>query len=155
MHYSGMGGRNCALSAPSPVARGVVHRLAQFRSLPPMALASFPGSGNTWVRYLIEGATGVFTGSIYLDHGLAAQGKRAAVVGVCTVSLHVGAYLRGHWTMPPSLGRRPGRLEGHKGALPSAPSSWQPPDLRHRIGPWCPQGIQFQAPSCLLLLEPS
>ena len=30
-------------------------------------LASFPGSGSTWVRYLIEGATGVFTGSIYKD----------------------------------------------------------------------------------------
>ena len=53
-----------------------LHRLAQFHSLPLMALASFPGSGNTWIRYLIEGATGVFTGSIYMDHGLAAQGRR-------------------------------------------------------------------------------
>jgi hypothetical protein len=33
----------------------------------PTALASFPGSGNTWVRYLIEGATGIFTGSRYKD----------------------------------------------------------------------------------------
>ena len=26
------------------------------------ALASYPGSGSTWLRYLIEGATGIFTG---------------------------------------------------------------------------------------------
>ena len=44
------------------------HYVTQFTrlsSLPPLALASFPGSGNTWLRYLIEGATGVFSGSIY------------------------------------------------------------------------------------------
>mgnify|MGYP007022698596 CR=1 FL=1 len=34
---------------------------------PPTALASFPGSGNTWMRHLIEGATGIFTGSRYKD----------------------------------------------------------------------------------------
>ena len=28
------------------------------------ALASYPGSGSTWLRYLIEGATGIFTGWI-------------------------------------------------------------------------------------------
>ena len=28
----------------------------------PVALASFPGSGNTWVRVLLEKATGVCTG---------------------------------------------------------------------------------------------
>ncbi|XP_077986097.1 sialate:O-sulfotransferase 2-like [Glandiceps talaboti] len=32
---------------------------------PPIALASFPGSGNTWARHLIEQATGIYTGSIY------------------------------------------------------------------------------------------
>ena len=30
-------------------------------------LASFPGSGNTWARYVIERATGYFTGSIAED----------------------------------------------------------------------------------------
>ncbi|KAG7167583.1 WSC domain-containing protein 1-like 6 [Homarus americanus] len=30
-------------------------------------LVSFPCSGNTWVRYLLESATGVFTGSAYKD----------------------------------------------------------------------------------------
>ncbi|TRY81105.1 hypothetical protein TCAL_07795 [Tigriopus californicus] len=34
---------------------------------PAVALASYPGSGNTWVRYLLEGATGIFTGSRYKD----------------------------------------------------------------------------------------
>ena len=29
------------------------------------ALASFPGSGNTWTRYLIHKLTGIFTGDIY------------------------------------------------------------------------------------------
>lgn len=30
-----------------------------------MALVSFPRSGNSWLRQLIEAATGVFTGSFY------------------------------------------------------------------------------------------
>jgi len=33
---------------------------------PPMLL-SFPGSGNTWLRILIDCATGIYTGSIYSD----------------------------------------------------------------------------------------
>jgi len=33
----------------------------------PIALASFPGSGNTWLRHMIEGAGGIFTGSRYKD----------------------------------------------------------------------------------------
>jgi len=33
----------------------------------PTALASFPGSGNTWLRFLIESSTGIFTGSRYKD----------------------------------------------------------------------------------------
>lgn len=32
---------------------------------PSVALASFEGSGNTWLRFLLEGMTGVFTGDIY------------------------------------------------------------------------------------------
>ena len=36
-----------------------------------VALASFPASGNTLMRYLIEGITGIFTGSFYYgsDYG--------------------------------------------------------------------------------------
>ena len=33
-------------------------------SLPLLALASYPGSGNTWVRYMVEVTTGVFTAAI-------------------------------------------------------------------------------------------
>ena len=40
------------------------------RKSPIVALVSFPGSGNTWMRYLLEQATGVFTGSIYCDQVL-------------------------------------------------------------------------------------
>ncbi|XP_066952435.1 sialate:O-sulfotransferase 2-like [Macrobrachium rosenbergii] len=37
------------------------------KGLRPIWLLSYPGSGNTWLRYLLEGATGIFTGSIYDD----------------------------------------------------------------------------------------
>nr|XP_055054708.1 WSC domain-containing protein 2-like isoform X1 [Misgurnus anguillicaudatus]XP_055054709.1 WSC domain-containing protein 2-like isoform X1 [Misgurnus anguillicaudatus] len=39
-----------------------------------IALASFPGSGNTWTRHLIELATGVYTGSCYFDKALYIKG---------------------------------------------------------------------------------
>merc|ERR1712110_857231 len=35
-----------------------------------IALQSFPGSGNTWVRYLIEQSFGYHTGSVYMDKKL-------------------------------------------------------------------------------------
>jgi hypothetical protein len=37
------------------------------RSHIPPLLYSFPGSGNTWCRLLIEYATGIYSGSIYTD----------------------------------------------------------------------------------------
>jgi len=39
-----------------------------------LALASFPGSGNTWTRHMIEQATGIYTGSSYPD-SLSKAGK--------------------------------------------------------------------------------
>jgi len=39
-----------------------------------VALASFPGSGSTWSRTLLEDATGVFTGAIYCDKKLKGSG---------------------------------------------------------------------------------
>ncbi|XP_077967122.1 sialate:O-sulfotransferase 2-like isoform X2 [Styela clava] len=36
----------------------------------PILLASYPGSGNTWIRHLIEIATGIYTGSVYNDADL-------------------------------------------------------------------------------------
>lgn len=40
----------------------------------PVALASFPGSGNTWLRGLLELVTGVCTGSIYCHTHFRARG---------------------------------------------------------------------------------
>ncbi|MEE6468837.1 hypothetical protein FKM82_008391 [Ascaphus truei] len=39
-----------------------------------VALSSFPGAGNTWVRHLIEHATGSYTGSYYFDGTLYNKG---------------------------------------------------------------------------------
>lgn len=41
-----------------------------------VALASFPGAGNTWARHLIELATGFYTGSYYFDGSLYNKGER-------------------------------------------------------------------------------
>ena len=49
-------------------------RLSKKKSLPQTLLVSFPGSGNTWARYLIECATGIFTGSVYDDLALEEKG---------------------------------------------------------------------------------
>ena len=43
-------------------------------SQPLMALATYPGSGNTWIRGLIERLTGYFTGSPYADKRLFQHG---------------------------------------------------------------------------------
>lgn len=58
-------------------------------------LSSFPGSGNTWVRLLVEYASGVFTGSIYHDTALSpllpAEGdmsSRVALVKAHTTPEH-------------------------------------------------------------------
>ena len=57
-----------------PECSGLVVRFAKNSSLPLTALASFPGSGNTWLRYLVQGASGIFTGSIYGNQDLATGG---------------------------------------------------------------------------------
>ncbi|TRY76716.1 hypothetical protein TCAL_14127 [Tigriopus californicus] len=41
---------------------------------PVVALASFPGSGNTWFRYLLQQASGIFTGSVYRNMKLRMNG---------------------------------------------------------------------------------
>lgn len=48
-----------------------------------IALASFPGAGNTWARHLIELATGFYTGSYYFDGSLynKGEGKEGAAGG--------------------------------------------------------------------------
>lgn len=44
-----------------------------------VALASFPGAGNTWARHLIELATGFYTGSYYFDGSLYNKGETGEV----------------------------------------------------------------------------
>ena len=41
---------------------------------PSIALASYPGSGNSWVRQLLESATGIYTGAEYCDPAYVAAG---------------------------------------------------------------------------------
>ena len=40
-------------------------------------LISFPGSGNTWTRNLIEQASGIYTGSMYSDEILFKKGDNS------------------------------------------------------------------------------
>ena len=41
---------------------------------PVVALGSVPGSGNSWVRQLLESATGVYTGAVYCDKSYIEEG---------------------------------------------------------------------------------
>ncbi|KAL3271373.1 hypothetical protein HHI36_021857 [Cryptolaemus montrouzieri] len=61
-----------------PLRRSKINWCSELKFLDPprslIALASFPGSGNTWVRYLLQQATGILTGSVYKDYGLLKNG---------------------------------------------------------------------------------
>lgn len=57
------------------------------REKPITALASFPGSGNTWLRYLLQQATGILTGSVYKDYGLLKSGFPAESIANTSVLL--------------------------------------------------------------------
>lgn len=52
------------------------------RSSSLVALSSFPGAGNTWVRHLIELVTGYYTGSFYFDGTLYNRGGTDVLVEV-------------------------------------------------------------------------
>ena len=66
--------------------------------LPPL-LYSFPGSGNTWARVLLDHATGIYTGSVYTDSTLrqVLPGERRCDASVSFIKVHVGsgAYMTG------------------------------------------------------------
>lgn len=64
-----------------------------------VALASFPGAGNTWARHLIELATGFYTGSYYFDGSLYNKGEGKGW----------GVVSRGA-PVPPELGEGPGAI---------------------------------------------
>ena len=74
------------INCPGPNHVGVYVTWAEDRRCSKMSFAkaskthtvvtSVPGSGNTWIRYLVERATGRFTGSIYKDVQTYVKGKR-------------------------------------------------------------------------------
>ena len=53
-------------------------------------LYTFPGSGNTWMRLLLEYATGIYTGSIYNDSTLVdiLPGEKACNNRVSVIKIH-------------------------------------------------------------------
>ncbi|XP_070580524.1 sialate:O-sulfotransferase 2-like [Ptychodera flava] len=68
-------------------------------SVPLIALASFPGSGNTWIRHLLERATGIFTGSVYNDrdlykHGFKGESEKYTNGKTLFIKTHI--FDRGH-----------------------------------------------------------
>ena len=63
---------NCKLfMAPTTIVNG--RRVVSNRTHPRVALVSLPGSGNTWVRGLLEMSTGYCTGSMWCDPMLRAR----------------------------------------------------------------------------------
>ena len=75
---------------PGPERSCGERRFAEGGGGPVVALASFHGSGNTWVRHLLEQASGVFTGSIYCDQSLKRvfPGEQVVGGGVLAVKTH-------------------------------------------------------------------
>ena len=79
---------------------------------PLVALVSFHGSGNTWLRYLLEQATGVYTGSIYCDNVLKAgfPGESIASGNVVAIKTHHPDTR----TLPKDIQLSTGRVMYHK-----------------------------------------
>lgn len=81
---------------PWPTDANCKHYSVQFAKpgeIPILGLASYPSSGNTWLRYLIEGITGYYTGSMYNDimlrkKGFYGEGIPADSGMVLTVKTH-------------------------------------------------------------------
>ncbi|XP_030830863.1 WSC domain-containing protein 1 [Strongylocentrotus purpuratus] len=55
-------------------------RFSKAHTHPLIALTGVPGSGNTWLRYLIERASGFYTGSVYRDQRLHDGGFKGELV---------------------------------------------------------------------------
>ncbi len=66
----------------------------------PVYLKSYQGSGNTWVRGLLEQATGICTGSVYCDHVLKIEGgfngEHVNGSTVLVVKQHIGQWVRNY-----------------------------------------------------------
>ena len=71
-------------------------------NFPLAAIISYPGSGNTWVRHLIETATGFYTGSLFNDSALFDKGFKGEIlkftdfkqlIGIKHHSFHGAGYI--------------------------------------------------------------
>lgn len=89
-------------------------------------LASYPGSGNTWVRHLIQRGSGLYTGSVYNDQSLKSEfpGERRRDSSVICVKTHYPC--KGCWYKKPRGGNsnasliergRSGRVSGYRGTI--------------------------------------
>ena len=52
---------------PVPSNKQDCKKMSFKTSGPVVALSSIPGSGNSWIRQLLESATGIYTGAVYCD----------------------------------------------------------------------------------------
>jgi hypothetical protein len=83
-----------------PDCREYTVRFIRNGSQPKMALMSYPGSGNTWIRGIIERLSGYFTGSIYADKDIYVKGSiifhfKFATENVQIESCRIGFYGEG------------------------------------------------------------
>jgi hypothetical protein len=92
---------NCS-NIPSLPTRRHFMELNESEGRRPALLWSFPGSGNTWSRLLIELATGVFTGSVFNDQGLVQglPGELRCDATVSAIKLHWASGLENLYTPP-------------------------------------------------------
>ena len=87
------------------------------------ALVSYPGSGNTWIRYLVEAATGVFTGSIFNDKSILRAGHHGETRDprdgstILQKSHHRALYVRQYSKFGPAWRRQHVALFGGRGVL--------------------------------------
>ena len=65
-----LGGQSRLSRAECSAKYGSLRFFSEKERRPPPMLYTFPGSGNTWGRLLIEYATGVYSGSVYNDKSL-------------------------------------------------------------------------------------
>jgi len=105
-----------------PDLKGPVRKLvpSECRWEPPV-LWSFPGSGNTWMRQLLEVSTGIATGSVYNDFSLLSlfPAERRCTIDVLVVKAHAShtpAELLRHWSLEGEA--RDALIPYHGGASP-------------------------------------
>ena len=76
-----------------PSSRQQCKKMSFQASGPSAALVSYPGSGNSWIRQLLESATGIYTGAMYCDPSY----LEAGMVGEGMDSLNVIATKLHFW----------------------------------------------------------